>query len=163
MPEEDRKEKWVCGGFRETVSGKLGQIWWTLDEDENAPKDWVTSNDLTHMFVKGLVKGARPGYIYEITYAEPSGAKVWTAGPKGPKYIHLLEDKGLREQWAALSLAEEASYRAKKDAKSAPTAEKTIQEALRPIREAMRKTDRVGRRVIASTVLAELMDGMGGI
>jgi len=147
QPEDRVKERWVCLGRRRgNTDRSLFQFWAVLNEDDTTGEETAVK--------KSLVKGARPGTVYEVTVIE-NGASMITRGPDAPKYLGILEDTDRVTKWRAEEKGAEAAERVDRKMR-AEVKDDELRAALEPIRLACIRTDRVGRLAIKALVLEYL-------
>ena len=141
------KERWVCLGRRRGDKDRsLFQFWAVLNEDDTLGKETAVK--------KSLVKGARPGAIYEVTIIE-DGATMVMRGPDAPWYIGLLEDTDRITKWKAEEKGAEAAERVDRKMREEIKIDE-LRAALEPIRQACLRTDRIGKLAIKALVLEYL-------
>lgn len=146
-PDDKVKERWVCLGRRRGHKSRtLFQFWATLGDDDEIKEE--------HAFKKGLIKGARPGVIYEVTVSD-GGASILMCGSDAPKYLGILEDTDRVTKWRAEEKGAEAAERVDRKMRTEVKVDE-LRAALEPIRLACLRTDRVGRLAIKALVLEYL-------
>ena len=141
------KERWVCIGRRRgSTDRSLFQFWAVLNEDGSTGAETAVK--------KGLVRGARPGAIYEVTVID-DGASMAMRGEDAPRYLGILEDTERVMKWRAEEKGAEAAERVDRKTRNEIKVDE-LRAALEPIRQACLRTDRVGKLAIKALVLEYL-------
>lgn len=135
---------YVCVGRRELRSGKLATFFVRADVADQDP--FPTGSSLA------LSKGRYAcGGNYVLTL---EGESVYTKGALGPDYKGVYSNKNLVAQWRAEEIAADGSVASSKA--EALFRKQGFDVLLRPITEALRRTNHAGRAAILVEVMRTL-------
>lgn len=139
----------VCIGVRLSKENKVATFWQRIEGEECR---YSLSSKRLYGFTKPLVKGAYPGSIYRasVTLTAEEDITVWGT----PSYVGRYDGPELAE-WETLHKATQAQAQAESNRKKDASYD-ALREHLKPIKEAMAKTNINGRRAIIAVVLDEL-------
>ena len=108
------------------------------------------------------LRGIFTGNVYLCTFTN-GGKSMYTKGHKAPKYVRRHEDRSEIALWQATEDNQRGDARRLKEDRANRQSE--IKSMLAPVIEAIKKTDRYGKRCLINAVteiLAETAPGKGG-
>lgn len=150
--EKTTEERWIYIGQRVDPSNKLAYYWLSVI-------DGKPDRDKVHCFQKRIERQRtfqtpEPGAIFKV-HTTKQGSSVMISGDQAPEYVEMFEDEKQRLEWAMAEQASLRLHRANKRMRE-EMSDDLMEKALRPILNAMRKTNPQGRQAIKLIVLEYL-------